>query len=226
MVTVAFDVIGTLFTLDRPRERLVSLGAPPHALDLWFAQALRDAFALSHAGDYRPLKDVLEACLSRLLRALGIDPPSGRLQEVVATFGELDPRPDAAQACETLARSGWRIIALTNGAEEGTRRLLEHGGLLGYFQELLSCDRIRKTKPHPEVYAMAKAAAEDQEPWLLAAHAWDVAGAALAGLKTAWVSSVETSFLSIYPEPDVIAPDLATATRLMVERSTGREPGD
>jgi 2-haloacid dehalogenase len=222
--TVAFDVIGTLFTLERPRDRLVSLGAPPHALDLWFAQALRDAFALSHAGDYRPFKDVLEASLSRLLQSLGMNHQPDRLGEVMATFGELDARTDAAEACETLARSGWQIIALTNGAEESTRRLLKHGGLFGYFQELLSCDRIRKTKPHPDVYAMARAR-EDGELWLVAAHAWDVVGAALAGLKTAWVPSVEATYLSIYPEPVVTAPDLSTAASLIVEGSAGPGTG-
>ncbi|MBD1925410.1 hypothetical protein H6F74_03785 [Trichocoleus sp. FACHB-90] len=71
--TVVFDIIGTCFSLDKPRQRLVELGAPPHALQLWFAQTLRDAFALSHAGSYRPLKEVLEAELPQTLKVLGIE---------------------------------------------------------------------------------------------------------------------------------------------------------
>jgi 2-haloacid dehalogenase len=67
--TVSFDIIGTCFSLDLPRTRLVELGAPAHALQLWFAQTLRDAFALSHAGGYRPLKEVLEAELPRTLNS-------------------------------------------------------------------------------------------------------------------------------------------------------------
>lgn len=47
--TVAFDIIGTCFSLET-RQRLVALGAPKHALQVWFAQTLRNAFALSHAG--------------------------------------------------------------------------------------------------------------------------------------------------------------------------------
>ena len=70
---VIFDIIGTCFSLDKPRQRLVELGAPPHALELWFAQTLRDAFALSHAGSYLPLKEVLEAELPRTLKVLGIE---------------------------------------------------------------------------------------------------------------------------------------------------------
>jgi 2-haloacid dehalogenase len=55
--TIAFDIIGTCFSLDKPRQKLIELGAPPYAMQLWFAQTLRDAFALSHAGHYQPLID-------------------------------------------------------------------------------------------------------------------------------------------------------------------------
>ena len=70
---VIFDIIRTCFSLDKLRKRLVELGVLPHALELWFAQTLRDAFALPHAGSYRPLKEVLEAELPRTLKVLGIE---------------------------------------------------------------------------------------------------------------------------------------------------------
>lgn len=63
-------MIGTCFSLNKPKQRLVELGAPAHTLQLWFAQALRDAFALSHAGGYQPLKQILEAELPRTLKLL------------------------------------------------------------------------------------------------------------------------------------------------------------
>ena len=39
---VAFDAIETVFSLDPLRDRLVTLGLPPHALEVWFARTLRD----------------------------------------------------------------------------------------------------------------------------------------------------------------------------------------
>ena len=76
--TVVFDIIGTCFSLDSPRRRLAELGAPEHALELWFAQTLRDAIALSHAGRYRPLRDVLRAELPRTRSARHVrDAPHG-----------------------------------------------------------------------------------------------------------------------------------------------------
>ena len=38
--TALFDIIGTCFSLEKPRQALAKLGAPDCALEMWFAQAL------------------------------------------------------------------------------------------------------------------------------------------------------------------------------------------
>src|SRR6266849_5789566 len=70
--TVVFDIIGTCFSLNRVAEALTRAGAPSYSLALWFARSLRDAFALSHAGGYQPLKWVLEAQWPRTLQQLQV----------------------------------------------------------------------------------------------------------------------------------------------------------
>jgi 2-haloacid dehalogenase len=215
--TVAFDIIGTVFSLDRPRVALTDLGAAPTAFDLWFAESLRDAYAWSHAGQYRPLKDVLQAALPRTLAVLGVDASGEDLASVMKAFGELDPVEGAGEAFSILAEAGCQILALTNSSEDSTRRLLERAGLAHRFSAFLSCDTVRTTKPHPNVYAMARERA-DGEPWMVAAHAWDVAGASVAGMQTAWVSHKEKEYLSVYPEPDVRADDLPAAAMAILSR--------
>jgi 2-haloacid dehalogenase len=123
---------------------------------------------------------------------------------------ELDPAPGAEQAIDRFSEAEWRLLTLTNGSEESTRSLLRRLDREDRFAAVLSCDDVRTTKPHQRVYELAKNHA-DGELWLVAAHAWDVSGAARAGLRTAWVPSVEGRYLSIYPEPDVTASDLAAA---------------
>ena len=149
--TVAFDMIGTCFSLEKPLNKLVEIGAPAHALDLWFAQTLRDAFALSLAGGYRPLKEVLEAELPRTLKMIGVEASPVELSRVVTSFAELEPQPGALESFRILAEAGWNLVALTNGSEDSTHKLLEHAGALQQFTNILSCDSIQKTKPHPEV---------------------------------------------------------------------------
>jgi 2-haloacid dehalogenase len=216
MPTAAFDMLGTFFSLESLRPKLKSLGAAEHTLELWFAESLRDFFALSHAGGYAPLRDILEAALPRVIEELrqGSQDPGQHLH-VLEGLKELQPAPGAREACELLIREGWKLLALTNGGEEATRALLQRTGLLDHFSAVLSTDSVRTSKPHARVYQLARTAAEGPL-WMVAAHAWDLQGAMRAGMRAAWVSQKEKRWLGIYPEPEVSAGNLAALAQEMV----------
>lgn len=213
--TVAFDMIGTCFSLEKPRQRLVALGVPKYTLQLWFAQTLRDAFALSQAGGYTPLKEVLAAELPRTLKMLGVEVDDTQLSRVVNSFAELDLQPEALEAFHILIEAGWKLVALTNGSEDSTRSLLNRAGVLQHFASIYSCDTIQKTKPHPDVYALPKQNVEG-DVWLVAAHAWDIAGACRSGLKTAYITQEEKDYLPVYPQPEVVADNLVEAANKII----------
>jgi 2-haloacid dehalogenase len=217
--TVAFDVIGTLFPLERSRNGLIALGAPGHALEMWFAEALRDFFALSHAGGYAPLRAVLAASLPRTLVALEVEHDDAAIERVMATLKQLDPAEGARSSIKALAEAEFSILALTNGSEEITRALLDEARLYGHFDAVLSCDEIRVSKPHPSVYQMARQL-EPGELWMVAAHGWDIAGAARAGLRTAWISGKERIYPATFPSPDIRAPDLESAARSIIDHAS------
>lgn len=210
--TVVFDVLGTLFSLERLRAPLRALGAPDAALQLWFAQSLRDYFAFSHAGGYVPLAQVLEASLPRSLALFGANVGDAEAGQVVAAMRELDPADGAHEACSRLRDAGCSLVALSNGSLETATALLERAGLAGDFAAIRSCDEISVSKPAAAAYALAG----EGNAWLVAAHAWDVAGAMRAGLRGAWVSTVEATYLRAYPPPDVSAARLDEAARLLL----------
>ena len=214
--TVVFDMIGTCFSLEKPRQQLIKLGAPSCALELWFAQSLRDAFAFSHAGDYQPLKEVLQAELPRTLETFGIKLDSAQISSTMKTFKELELQPHAESAFELLATSGCQIIALTNGSQESTLNLLKRAGVQKYFTKVYSVDAIAVTKPHADVYKMIQT--EDlNRVWLVAAHAWDIAGALSVGMKTAFVSQLEKNYLEVYPQPQITAENLLEAAHQIIK---------
>lgn len=219
MPVAAFDVIGSLFSLERARRELTANGAPDSTLELWFAESLRDYFALSHSGGYAPMAEILSAALPRTLARLGAPAGEEAVGAVMASMSELDPAPGVRAGVEVLREADWRVVALTNGSEQLARTLLERAGLAGHFAAVRSCDSIAVSKPDPRVYAMAREEAGGDELWLIAAHAWDVAGAMRAGLRGAWVSSKEGEFLSAYPEPDLQGADIGALARALVERS-------
>lgn len=214
--TVIFDIIGTCFTLSAPEARLNALGAPPGTLQLWFAQSLRDAMALSLAGGYKPLKEVLSADLPRTLARQGVTAPKDEVSRVIESFAELSPRPGLGEAVRSADRSGAKLIALTNSSEQATRGLLKSAGLLEHFDVLLSVDDVCHIKPHPAAYGLAQQHA-DGEAWMVAAHAWDILGAAQAGLKTAYVTELEGNYPdAIFPAPDVVSANLTAAVSALL----------
>ncbi|MGB3759173.1 MAG: HAD family hydrolase [Rivularia sp. (in: cyanobacteria)] len=215
-VRVAFDIIGTCFSLSKPSQKLIELGAPDYSIQLWLAQTLRDAFAFSHAGGYTPLKEVLASELPRTLKMLGVKADAMQMSQVVESFAELELQSDALESFKILKQANFSIVALTNGSEDSTRKLLERSNAIQYFDGIFSCDAVAKTKPHGDVYALVKQDALS-EVWMVAAHAWDIAGAARADLRTAFITQNEPEYLSVYPQPEVIADSLVAASNKIVE---------
>jgi 2-haloacid dehalogenase len=178
---VAFDVVGTLFSLDPIAVRMRQAGLPEGRLTEWFARFLRDAFALDATGGYVPFRQVAGGALEVMLAEHGL--PASSAAAVLQGFPELPPHPDVRPAFEQLRGAGIRVAALSNGAAETTRRLLERAELASFVERIISIDEVRRWKPHRE--------------------AWDVLGADRAGLTTAWVSREETAFQPAMGEPTV-----------------------
>ena len=212
---VVFDIIGTCFSLEKPRQQLLELGAPAYALEMWFSGGLRDAFALSHAGGYQPLKQILAAELPRTLKMFEIETDSAERSQVLETLGELDLHDGAKEAFEILTEAGYEIVALTNGSKKATHQLLERAGVRKYFTRVYSCDAIAVTKPHRDVYQMVQN--DLQQTWLVAAHAWDIAGGIRVGMKTVFVRQLEQEYLEVYPQPQVMVDNLLQAARQILD---------
>ncbi|MFC0410260.1 HAD-IA family hydrolase [Roseomonas elaeocarpi] len=214
---VAFDIIGTTFPLAPLRPLLTALGLPPAALEAWFAAGLRDAFALSATGNFRPLTEVLSGGLDQLLAQEGLSASHGEKSAVLEAMGRLPPRPDAREAFETITAAGMRVLALSNGAADATRALLRAGGLEHLVGPVVSVEEVRLFKPRREVYEHAAriAGVPAGRMALVAVHSWDIQGAGAAGLSTAYVSA-EQPFSTVMRRPDLETPTLAAAARALI----------
>ncbi|MFB6352054.1 MAG: HAD-IA family hydrolase [Bradymonadaceae bacterium] len=220
---MAFDVVGTLFSLEAPRRELTDAGAPAHTLELWMGQTLRDYFGLSHSGQYTPLKQVLADALPRAMAAVGVDIDTERQDRILASFQRLDPAASARRACERLGEAGVDRLAVTNAGRDASVTLIERADMNGQIDKVISCDSIGVSKPHPDVYERVRR--EGEAPiWMVAAHGWDISGAAHAGLRTAWISSVEQIYLErAHPDPDLRAEHLAEAADAILGRAATGE---
>ncbi|WP_338033555.1 haloacid dehalogenase type II [Jiangella asiatica] len=206
-LVIAFDVIETLFPLEPIRQRLIDAGQPGHVLDLWFARLLRDGFALTATGSYRPFGDIAASAL-RSTTGSALDDDA--IRNVIAGFAQLDPHPDVRPAVRLARDEGLRLVTLTNGSAQNTAGLLQRAGIGADIEQVLSVDDVRRWKPAEPVYRHAadRTQVPPQRVSLVAAHAWDTHGAHHAGLTTGWVARLEDQVPDIFAAPDVTGRDL------------------
>lgn len=206
---MAFDVVETVFALDPVAAALDRVGVGGDALEGFFAGLLRDAFALGATGVARPFRAVAAAALGSAHPVLSPD----QVDEVLDAFAILDPHPDVAPALTRVAEAGLPAVALTNGSAEVTHALCERAGLDHLVARVISVAEVGVWKPRPEPYLYA-AEALDLGPGdlaLVAAHPWDVHGAAAAGLLTGWITRHGAAFPEVFTPPDVQGTDLVVA---------------
>jgi 2-haloacid dehalogenase len=177
--------------LEPLRADLTRLGLAGSDLELWFARALRDAFAQEVCAAFRPFSEVLRTELELLLRERGASPDGAA--DVVARFAELPLHPDVRPALEEARDRGARVAVVTNGAAKTTRAAFARAALDRHVTDFISIDDVGHFKPAREVYLHA-ARVLGVEPGacvLVAAHPWDLRGAHGAGMAAAFVERRE-----------------------------------
>jgi 2-haloacid dehalogenase len=191
MPVIAFDVNETLLDLS-PLDPLLG-GAEARAR--WFSQMLQIAFVGGLTGRYVDFSSAQRAALAMLGHE--------REDEVLAQMRRLPAHPDAAPALDRLR--GMTLAALTNSPLDVARSQLEHAGLADRFEAILSADQVRALKPRPEPYRLVAdsfgVAIGDVR--LVAAHAWDIAGALAAGCTAAFVRRPGKALFPVGSQPDI-----------------------
>lgn len=200
------DVNGTLTDPAAIGDPWVRPELGTNALDRAVGTAMVDA--LLDRGD-RPFSDHLAAAVRVLVAEHDLDPAG--TERALENAAALPARPEAAAALQRLAGAGVRLVALTNSGAEAGAATLRSAGLSEHVEAVIGVDAVRSFKPHPRVYAHAldRLGAQPRDVMLLATHPWDLAGAANAGIATAWVTHGARGWPEVFPAPDLSAPGLA-----------------
>jgi len=193
-MVIFFDLVGTLFSLDRVHEVFRRHSVPEDVLPFWFARLLHVSMASTLSGRYAPFLRCGESAMRQVLALRG--QPDAVLPETLDTMQRLDPWPDTRECLIALRERGHTLVALSNAHPDMERSLIGGAGLASLFTLVLSSDEAGLAKPHPAPYRMAldRLALSAPEACMVAAHAWDVQGAAAVGLRTVWVSRVEKAW--------------------------------
>jgi 2-haloacid dehalogenase len=207
---VLFDLNGTLLDPSVMAEPLGGGDAERELVARTLDDAVAAAMTLTLGGRYAAFADLLLAALERRLELAGRDPAGAGA--ALEAMGRMPPFPEAGAALDRLAAAGLALGVVTQSATDTAEAVLARAGLRERFSLVLGSDAVGAFKPDPRPYRAALAAAGVDAPGeacLVAAHWWDVTGAKLAGLRTAWVSRRDRVLPASVPEPDVRGADLA-----------------
>lgn len=214
---VVFDVNETLSDMSPLAVRFEDVGAPGLMAQTWFAELLRDGFALTVCGMAEPFARLAAETLRLKLDNQDLDQDLDEaVEHVLSGFAGLALHPDVPEGLNALADLGVRLVTLSNGSAQVAETLLEHAGVRPLFERLLSVEEAGMWKPASGAYdyALATCGVDAEDSLLVAVHPWDVNGAACAGLGTAWVNRAEGRYPAYFTAPDLSVaslPELARA---------------
>ena len=204
---IAFDVNETLLDL----TALDPLFGDAALRKRWFAQMLQIAFVGIITDQYIGFADAQRAALEML--GEDADP-----DVVAAAMRSLPPHPDVAPALDRLREGGLTLCSLTNSSLETSTAQLTHAGIADRFEAILSADQVGRLKPAPEPYRLAAETfgAPIGDVRLIAAHAWDCAGAIAAGARAAFVERPGMVLSPVGEQPDLVGSGLDEVASLIL----------
>ncbi|HEX9037867.1 MAG TPA: haloacid dehalogenase type II [Ktedonobacterales bacterium] len=207
----AFDVNETLLDVAALDPLFIQLFGQSGVWREWFAQMLQLAFVTTITGDYTDFGRLGDAALDMIAARRGAALRPENLASLPGEMQRLPAHPEVPLALTRLRDAGLRLVALTNSTQEVAEAQLRNAGLRDMFEHVFSADTVLRLKPAPESYHLvaSEMSVTPGEVTLIAAHAWDIAGAASAGLQTAFVSRPGMIAYPIGPAPTIAGRDLA-----------------
>ena len=204
---VIFDVNQTMFSLSEI-ERLFRINKLKKELvEVWFSSVLKEGFAYSLSGQYIDFFNIGINELKKIFLQNKKPFTEKLIDNIMKGFENLDVHSDIKQSLKLLKKKKIKVVTLTNGSDENTRKLLKSNGIDKYVERCFSINKIRLWKPHKEVYLTTckRMKIKKENTLMVAVHGWDVNGAKLAGLKTAFISRYEKMLSEFYMPPDLNA---------------------
>jgi 2-haloacid dehalogenase len=188
---IAFAAYGTLFDIAAAvAEASARLGPRTGTVaSLWQAKIFEYGTLSAQIGRTPDAWTITGEALDHALAACGAADLLLRAQLMQAAL-QAPLYPDAAPALAALGGSRRKLALLTNAAPTMAISLVKAGGVYASFDALLSTETVGTRKPLPAAYALLseRFGVAPASVLYVSAHAWDVAGAARAGLSAAWLN--------------------------------------
>ncbi len=183
----------------------------------WFDQVVQTAMLSVILGWSRNFAEVGRSALAMVVDRHELSLTEEALVDIVGGMKKLPPHDDVMPGLKLLNAAGFRMVALTNSPVAVAEEQLRYAGLIDFFETVISVEEVKTLKPDAKVYVYAtqRMDVEPSNAYLIAAHAWDVAGAMAIGCKGALIKRVGIAANPIAPEPTITAESFTSIANLI-----------
>ena len=205
-----FDVNETMLDLRALDPEFLRVFGDTAVRSQWFGQLLQSALVTIATDAYTDFGTIAGAALDMVAARRGVLLSPDDRKKILSGILTLPPYPEVRASLQRLRDEGFRLATLTNSTLKVAEAQMANSGLRDLFDAVLSADTARKLKPAPEPYheAAKSLGVTTREVRLVAAHAWDVAGALRAGCAAAFVARPGMVLDPLAPVPDVVGKDM------------------
>ncbi|MGH2399772.1 MAG: haloacid dehalogenase type II [bacterium] len=209
-----FDVNETLLDLRPLDQHFARIFGDAAVRRQWFQQFVQNFLVTIVVESYVDFGTVARGALDMLAQRLGKMLTDQDRQHILGMIRELPPYPEIRESLERLKAAGFRLGTLTNSTKAVAEAQMRNSSLIDLFDQILSADEVKRLKPAPEPYRLAadRFGVPVNQVRLVAAHAWDIAGALHAGCAGAFVARPGMVLDPIHQPPDIIGSDLSKVT--------------
>lgn len=217
---LVFDVNETLLDIDSLATYFAQMFDDPAVLRTWFSELILYSMTLTISGQYADFFTLGRSALQMVSTARGLDLDLDEADSLLEAMRTMPAHRDVEDGLRRLRDGGFRLVTLTNSPHRAGRASpLDEAGLSGFFERQFSVDPQRAYKPAPQLYTGVATAlgVQPADCTMVAAHAWDLIGAAAAGMGTAFVARSGNAPFRVagVPQHDLVVDDIADlATRM------------
>jgi 2-haloacid dehalogenase len=217
----AFDVNETLLDLTALDSLFERVFGDSSLRPLWFAQMLQLAFVGIITSRYVDFTAAQHAALRMIAQRRATELSDEDADQIVDRMRMLPAHPEVRDALLKLRESGARMCTLTNSPLDVVEAQLEFAGIRDCFDEVISADEVKRLKPAREPYQLVaeRMATEIGDVRLVAAHAWDIAGALAAGCSAAFIARPGLIASPLGPSADIVGADLTEVVDQILKKS-------
>lgn len=190
----------------------------------WFGQLLQSALVTIATDAYTDFGTIAGAALDMVAARRGTQLAADDRAKILGGILTLPAYPEVRASLMRLREAGFHLATLTNSTARVAEAQMVNSGLRDLFESVLSADSAHKLKPAPEPYQMAAKSfgVSTKDLRLVAAHAWDIAGALRAGCAAAFVARPGMVLDPLAPAPDIIGKDLSEVADRIIQLQAHR----